>query len=111
MSFKFKSIRRCIGAMRTLIWSFASMTANVTLQLTQLDTCIIALWTLVWLFVSVSISDVTHQLTRCREGRVTELAEMWFCSRMRINVIGETGDGFEAAFAYITFVWSKMNLS
>lgn len=111
MSLKFKSIGRCVGAMGTLIWTFAGMTTNVTLQLTQLDTCVVALWTLVWLFMSVSISDVAYQLTRCREGRFTELTEMWFGSRMCINVISEAGDSFEAAFAYITFVRSKINLS
>lgn len=62
MSFELESVGGCIGAMRTLIGSFTSMTTNVPLQLAQLDTRIVTLWTLMGLFVSVAISDMPDQL-------------------------------------------------
>lgn len=75
------------------------MTSNVSLQLAQLNARIVTLRTFMRLFMCVSISNMTHKLARCGEGRVAELASVRLVAGVSVVMIGETGDGFEATFA------------
>lgn len=107
MSLQLEGVRRCIRAVRTLIWPLARMAANVTLQLAKLNTCIVALVTLVRLFVRVSIANVSNQFSRSSEGRFAEFAEMRLDSGMSVNMVGETGNSFEASLTNAALVGSK----
>lgn len=82
------------------------MTSDVSLQFAKLNAGIITLGALVRLLVSVSVSNMSHQLSRCCESRVAMFAQMRFSSCVSINVICEAGDCLESAFANVAFVRS-----
>lgn len=86
------------------------MASDVPLQLAQLDTCVIALWTLVRLLVRVAVPNVTDQLSGGGERRIAELAQVRLGSGVRVDVIGEAGDGFESALADVALVGPKKEL-
>lgn len=80
------------------------MAPDVTLQLAQFNAGIVALGTLVRLLVRVLVANMPHQLSRRREGRVTEFTRMRLCSGVSVDVIGETGHCLEAAFTDVALV-------
>jgi hypothetical protein len=104
MPLELEGVWRSVSAVRALIWTLSGVAADVPFQLAELDTCIVALGTFVGLFVCVFVASVTDQLAGSRECRVTELALMWFRARMGVDVVGEAGDGFEAALADVALV-------
>ena len=67
MSFEFVRVGAGVRAVRTLVRAFARVRPDVSSQLAEFHRRVAALLTSMWLLVRVTISHVSHQLTRRRE--------------------------------------------
>jgi hypothetical protein len=107
MPLELEGVWRSVSAVGALIRSFSSVTANVPLQFAELHTCVVAFGTFMGLLVGMLVACVTDQLSGSRECRVAELALMWFRACMGVDVVGEAGDGFEAALTDVALVGAE----
>lgn len=87
MPFQFVCVRTGVRAVRALIRPFAGVAAHVPLQFGQLYRRVVAFGAPMRLLVGVSVADVSDQLSRGGERRVTVFTAMWANTRMGVDVI------------------------